>query len=367
MIDSAPLLLVTAVGLVGVLHTIVPDHWVPITLIARQQGWGRGETARAALLAGTGHVLSTLAIALIAWIAGVAAASRFGEAVDTLASAALIVFGGWIALSALREMHRTGGHGHSHWHRPPRHPFHGPERQEIETGGGSLLLSIFELGAPPRFRLSGPTLQAVTVATERADGTKQSFSFVDRGRFWESVDAIPEPHEFSVSVSVVRGGAIATYPGRFIEHDHGAHDHAGHADEHAHLHRHGSGAPHEHAHEHPPEARHAVTADLVANPPAHEHRHKKTARTLLLLILGSSPMIEGIPAFFAAAKYGIWLLSAMAVIFGLSTIATYVVLCVYSTAALQTLRHGTIERHGEVLSGAFIALVGLAFWIWPVL
>jgi hypothetical protein len=30
------LLLVAAVATVGVLHTIVPDHWVPITLIARQ-------------------------------------------------------------------------------------------------------------------------------------------------------------------------------------------------------------------------------------------------------------------------------------------------------------------------------------------
>jgi hypothetical protein len=29
------LLLVAAVAIVGVLHTMVPDHWVPITLIAR--------------------------------------------------------------------------------------------------------------------------------------------------------------------------------------------------------------------------------------------------------------------------------------------------------------------------------------------
>jgi hypothetical protein len=34
MSDSSALLLVGAVAAVGVLHTIVPDHWVPITLIA---------------------------------------------------------------------------------------------------------------------------------------------------------------------------------------------------------------------------------------------------------------------------------------------------------------------------------------------
>jgi hypothetical protein len=63
--DSSSLLLVGAVAAVGILHTVVPDHWVPITLIARQYGWSRTETARASLQAGVGHVLSTLAIALV--------------------------------------------------------------------------------------------------------------------------------------------------------------------------------------------------------------------------------------------------------------------------------------------------------------
>ena len=54
------LLLIGAVAAVGVLHTVVPDHWVPITMIARQRGWSMAETARASLIAGTGHVVSTL-------------------------------------------------------------------------------------------------------------------------------------------------------------------------------------------------------------------------------------------------------------------------------------------------------------------
>lgn len=47
------LLLVGAIAAVGVLHTIVPDHWVPVTLIARQRGWSKGETARASFQAGS--------------------------------------------------------------------------------------------------------------------------------------------------------------------------------------------------------------------------------------------------------------------------------------------------------------------------
>src|SRR5579872_5661602 len=98
---APPLLLVGAVAAVGVLHTIVPDHWVPITLIARQRGWSKGETARASFRAGTGHVLSTLLIAAVVWLAGVAVATRFGHIVDSAASIALVAFGGWIAISAL--------------------------------------------------------------------------------------------------------------------------------------------------------------------------------------------------------------------------------------------------------------------------
>ena len=77
-------------------------------------------------------------------------------------------------------------------------------------------------------------------------------------------------------------------------------------------------------------------------------------------------MVEGIPAFFAAGKYGPGLIVAMALVFAISTIATYMLLCVYSTAGLQRVRLGTFERYGEVLSGAFIAFVGVAFWIWPI-
>jgi hypothetical protein len=107
IITTPGLLLVLTVAVVGVLHTVVPDHWVPITLIARQRGWSKGETASAALLAGTGHVVTTLLIGLIVWFAGVAVAIRFGHAVDTAASLALVLFGGWVACSAWREL-RSG-------------------------------------------------------------------------------------------------------------------------------------------------------------------------------------------------------------------------------------------------------------------
>jgi hypothetical protein len=397
------LLLVAAVAAVGVLHTMVPDHWVPITLIARQRGWSKAETARASLQAGTGHVLSTLLIALVVWLAGVAFAERFGHIVDTASSLALIAFGGWFAISAWRDLRTHGGHGHGHSHDFPQlhghahgaHPssVHGPELQRIATEEGVLELSIFEAGVPPRFRLSGVTADAVTVQTRREGDERQDFMFANHGTYWESVEEIPEPHQFAVSVTIDHEGHAHGYETQFAEHDHGHHEHGhdhrhGHELEtapehdplyaplrgetvvltrHVHAHRHGRGSVHAHWHDHTPASSHSITAELEKAPPAHNHRHKTTARTALLLILGSSPMVEGIPAFFAAGKYGVGLIVVMAVVFAISTIATYILLCVYSTAGLQRVRLGAFERYGEVLSGAFIALVGLAFWIWPVL
>jgi len=45
-------LLIGAVPAVGILHTLVPDHWFPITVLARQRGWSKSETARVAFQAG---------------------------------------------------------------------------------------------------------------------------------------------------------------------------------------------------------------------------------------------------------------------------------------------------------------------------
>jgi hypothetical protein len=209
------LLLVAAVLSVGVLHTIVPDHWVPIAMLARQFRWTRLQTAQAAAIAGLGHTLSTLVIGVVVWIGGVALTVRYGNLVSALAGVALIALGLWIAIASLVEM-------------------------------------------------------------------------------------------------------------RAAHHD-----------------------------------RHHDSATLGAG-----EGKQRTLRTSLLLILGSSPMVEGIPAFFAAARFGAGLLAVMAACFAISTIATYVALCVASSFAMQNVSLGPFERYGEVLSGAIIAVVGVIFLFW---
>ncbi len=237
---TAPVLLILAVAAVGFLHTLVPDHWAPIALLARQQGWGRAQAARVAAGAGLGHTLSTLALALVVWFVGVLAAQRLGATLGYVSSGALILFGAWITFSALRDLHREAGHGHAH-HR------------------------------------------------------------------------------------------------------------------HLHEHRHADGLVHSHLHAH--------HEDDLSD---HDHEHgPQSSRMALMLILGSSPMIEGIPAFFAASKYGVRQLAIMALVFAVSTIATYVALVLLGREGLSRVNLGPVEQYGEVLSGLVIAVIGVVFLIWP--
>lgn len=136
--------------------------------------------------------------------------------------------------------------------------------------------------------------------------------------------------------------------------------------DHVHMHRHGRGLPHLHWHDHDVASAHAVTADMAIDAPLHEHRHRLGFQAGLLILLGSSPMVEGLPAFFAASRYSVGFLVVMAMAFALSTTATYVALVSASLAGLQRIKLGPLERYSEVLSGAFIAIVGLAFLVWPV-
>ena len=318
--DTSAALLIFSVAAVGVLHTIVPDHWVPITLIARERKWTKGQTARAALIAGTGHVTTTLMLGGIVWLGGVAVATKFGHVVDIISSLALVAFGLWIGISALREM--KIGHGHSHDHAHTEGDIHGPELEQITTPLGVIELSIFEHNIPPHFRITGPKFDEYTLETVREGNITETFKMENKSEYWQSIESIPEPHEFSVHVKLPHKGTMQTYTATFTEGSHG------------HLH-----AP----------------------------SKSKNTRTALLLILGSSPMIEGIPAFFAASKYGIGVILIMAFVFAVSTIATYVLLCVYSTAGLVHVKLGAFEKYGEVMSGAFIAIVGLVFFFFPVL
>ena len=142
---------------------------------------------------------------------------RFAEAIP-IACLGLAVNVGSVWLLGAGHDHGHGhGHSHGHSHGTDGHD----EKHVIETVGGMLVLSVFEHGVPPVFRLHGrdaalPAPESVTVETLRPGGARQVFAMADRGGYLESVADIPEPHAFTATVNVAGVGHSVA----FEEHGH---------------------------------------------------------------------------------------------------------------------------------------------------
>lgn len=83
----------------------------------------------------------------------------------------------------------------------------GADTQTIQTGTGSVVLSIFQDGVPPVFRLrfaggSPPPGAELRLQTVREDGAQQPFGLTAREGFLESTTPIPEPHNFDAVLEI---------------------------------------------------------------------------------------------------------------------------------------------------------------------
>jgi cation diffusion facilitator family transporter len=168
---------------------------------------------------------SAIVLAMIALLIGYESVSRifdpvpihFAEAIPIAClGLAVNIASAWLLSSGEHHGH---GHGHGHTHAHENHD-HG-ESHEIATADGRIVLEVFEVGVPARFRLraitgAALTAQASSIETVRSDGTRQLFAMEDRGGFLESHDEIPEPHAFTATVRI--GGQ--DHPVVFEEHEH---------------------------------------------------------------------------------------------------------------------------------------------------
>jgi hypothetical protein len=117
--------LAAATVTLAAMHTIAPDHWMPIAALARTQGWGKTRTARVTAACGLGHVTSSVTLGLLGVVFGVEAFARFGERLESFAALLLIAFGVLYGLWGLR---RAAAHLHGHHHHHYDH-VHEPEQR----------------------------------------------------------------------------------------------------------------------------------------------------------------------------------------------------------------------------------------------
>jgi len=227
--------------LLGALHGLEPGH--SKTMMASFIIAVRGTIAQAALLG----LCAALSHSLIVWALAVAALQFGNELIAEQAEpyfmllSAVVVIGVsiWMVLRTRRDIAAAEAHQHA--------PHGG---MVINTGHGIVELEVFESGVPPRFRVHNYDASMVAKAfddhgtvsleTIRPDGGRQTFTLTPSGTFLESVQEIPEPHEFEAILSMGHGDHTHKFEVQFSEdeHSHGHHDHG-----HSHDHRH-----HDHAH-----------------------------------------------------------------------------------------------------------------------
>jgi nickel/cobalt transporter (NicO) family protein len=190
--------------LLGALHGLEPGH--SKTMMAAFIVAIRGTVTQAVLL-GLSAALSHTAVVWVVALGGQYLGRGLNaEAVEPYLQLAsgLIVAGVavWMIWRTRRDQKlEDAGHDHGH----------GEEVRKIDTGHGILALEVFEDGVPPRWRVRfesghGWIAKDVSLVTERADTSRQAFAFADRGDYLESVEEIPEPHEFMARVSLGHGG-----------------------------------------------------------------------------------------------------------------------------------------------------------------
>lgn len=222
-------LFVPSAILLGALHGLEPGH--SKTMMAAFIVAIRGTVGQAVLLglaATLSHTAVVWTVALVGLHYGYLLEGEHTEAYFQLASAVLIVLVAlWMLARTYREQLREQAHSpHRHDHGDSHTHF--TEVKEIRTGHETILLEIYETGAPPRFRLRfvanqravPPPPHSVSIQTTRKDGATQVFRFVAGPGYLQSAEEIPEPHEFMARVQLKHDDHAHDYDVEFVEHGH---------------------------------------------------------------------------------------------------------------------------------------------------
>jgi cation diffusion facilitator family transporter len=170
---------------------------------------------------------SAIVLAMIALLIGYEAVSRLLNPVPISFNEAIPIAVLGLAVNVASAWLLSGGHHHGHGHSHGHSHGHDDETRRIELGNGFVEIEVFEDNVPPRFRVRADASISVdasdfTIETIRPDGSRQIFTFEDRGAYLESRDEITEPHAFVANVRLVREGQQHERELAFEEHDHEA-------------------------------------------------------------------------------------------------------------------------------------------------
>jgi hypothetical protein len=94
----------------SLLHASIPNHWVPLVVIGRAEGWSRARTLQVTAIAGIAHTASTIGIGILVGAIGFTLARQYEMLMGVAAPTILVTFGVAYLLLGLRAR----AHPHAH-------------------------------------------------------------------------------------------------------------------------------------------------------------------------------------------------------------------------------------------------------------
>jgi len=93
-------------------HALMPDHWIPLVLISRAEGWSQGETMWISALVTLPHMISTILLGMAIGLIGFQLSTAYELIMERIAPAIFILIGGYYIYKGLKleEHHHHGDH-----------------------------------------------------------------------------------------------------------------------------------------------------------------------------------------------------------------------------------------------------------------
>jgi len=98
----------------SVVHFLIPNHWMPIVVMARSERWDQGRSLRIAALAGFSHTASSIIIGVAVGALGLKLTEVSKTAMELVAPVIFLIFGIMYILAGIRDNIRNHKHRHIH-------------------------------------------------------------------------------------------------------------------------------------------------------------------------------------------------------------------------------------------------------------
>lgn len=178
MTSTLPLL--AAAAGVGFGHAVLPDHWVPLAVIARTERHPLRRVMRLSAMAGVAHVLLSLILGAVIITVGLRFSGTVQHHANLVVGCLLLATGAvFLALEFLGRGHHHSSQGHTHDHGPHTHT----HTHETPNRNRRLLAFAVPFGAAasPDLTILPVFLAAGTVGRAASIGSLAVFSLVTLG------------------------------------------------------------------------------------------------------------------------------------------------------------------------------------------